>query len=332
MVHEHYFKEMRMVENPFAQNVIAIIWDFDMTLASSYMQKPIFKKFNVDEKKFWEENNCLIKQYEKRKIKVNPDTVYLNHLLTCVEQGIFPGLNNDMLRELGKEIEFFEGIPEFLKKVKDLIEKDEKFKKYHITLEHYIISTGLAEMIRGSKVAEHVDGIWGCEFIEEPIHSELKPEKSKNYNKGNTQEIKQIAYAIDNTSKTRAIFEINKGVNKHKDLDVNAKMPFDARRIPFENMIYIGDGPSDIPVFSLLKQNGGKTFAVYPKHSVDHFQQVDKLRKDDRIDMYGEADYREGTLTYMWITEHAKQIANRIYNEKETAIEEIISAAPEHLV
>lgn len=248
------------------------------------------------------------------------------------EQGIFPGLNNDMLRELGKEIEFFEGIPEFLKKVKDLIEKDEKFKKYHITLEHYIISTRLAEMIRGSKVAEYVDGIWGCEFIEEPIHSELKPEKSKNYNKSNTKEIKQIAYAIDNTSKTRAIFEINKGVNKHKDLDVNAKMPFDARRIPFENMIYIGDGPSDIPVFSLLKQNGGKTFAVYPKHSVDHFQQVDKLRKDDRIDMYGEADYREGTLTYMWITEHAKQIANRIYNEKETAIEEIISAAPEHLV
>lgn len=332
MVHEHYFKEMRMVENPFAQNVIAIIWDFDMTLASSYMQKPIFKKFNVDEKKFWEENNCLIKQYEKRKIKVNPDTVYLNHLLTCVEQGIFPGLNNDMLRELGKEIEFFEGIPEFLKKVKDLIEKDEKFKKYHITLEHYIISTRLAEMIRGSKVAEYVDGIWGCEFIEEPIHSELKPEKSKNYNKSNTKEIKQIAYAIDNTSKTRAIFEINKGVNKHKDLDVNAKMPFDARRIPFENMIYIGDGPSDIPVFSLLKQNGGKTFAVYPKHSVDHFQQVDKLRKDDRIDMYGEADYREGTLTYMWITEHAKQIANRIYNEKETAIEEIISSAPEHIV
>lgn len=77
-----------------------------------------------------------------------------------------------MLRELGKEIEFFEGVPEFLKKVKDLIKKDEKFKKYHITLEHYIISTGLAEMIRGSKVAEYVDGIWGCEFIEEPIHSE----------------------------------------------------------------------------------------------------------------------------------------------------------------
>lgn len=89
MVHEHYFKEMRMVENPFAQNVIAIIWDFDMTLASSYMQKPIFKKFNVDEKKFWEENNCLIKQYEKRKIKVNPDTVYLNHLLTCVNKVFF---------------------------------------------------------------------------------------------------------------------------------------------------------------------------------------------------------------------------------------------------
>lgn len=319
------------MDHPFSQNVIAIIWDFDMTLAKGYMQKPIFEKFNVDEREFWRENNRLIEHFKAKRIKVNPDTFYLNHLLTCVEEGVFPGLNNEMLRELGKEIEFFAGIPEFLEVTKNLIEQDEKYKKYHITLEHYIISTGLAEMIRGSKISEYVDGIWGCEFIEEPIPTKLSNLRDERKNKRN-KEISQVAYTIDHTTKTRAIFEINKGVNKHFGIHVNDKIPLNARRVPFENMIYIGDGPSDIPVFSLLKQFGGKTFAVYPKNKVEHFLQIDKLRKDGRIDMYGEADYREGTLTYIWITEHVRQIAERIYQEKEATIKRNISAAPEHIV
>ena len=70
---------------------------------------------------------------------------------------------------------------------------------------------------------------------------------------------------IDNTSKTRAIFAINKGVNKHDYIDVNSKMDKEDRRVPFEHMIYIADGPSDVPVFFILKQYGGKTFAIHPK-------------------------------------------------------------------
>ena len=106
-------------------------------------------------------------------------------------------------------------------------------------------------MIKGSIVDQYVKGIWGCEFIEASVQSQICNEDTKIYVKNNNNvnnpseaEITQIGYAIDNTSKTRAIFEINKGTNIHDNLEVNAKMLPEYRRVPFENMIYIADGPS----------------------------------------------------------------------------------------
>lgn len=320
------------MKQAFEQNVIAIIWDFDKTLAKDYMQKPIFNKYNVDEKLFWEENNNLVNEYKEMGITINKDTVYLNHFLTCVEQGIFPGLNNEVLKNLGSEIEFYNGLPDFFQTVKKVVEDNPEYQKFKISVEHYIVSTGLKAMIEGSKIAPNVEGIWGCEFIEEPIQSKLKGTITKDKSKENDKVIKQIAYAIDNTSKTRALFEINKGVNLHSEIDVNARMPKEYRRIPFSNMIYIADGPSDVPIFSVLKQNGGKTFAVYPKGNVEHLNQVDQLREDNRIDMYGEADYTEGTLTYLWIIETVKKIADNIYSKKEAAIKQNSSVSPRHII
>lgn len=320
------------MKQAFEQNVIAIIWDFDKTLAKDYMQKPIFNKYNVDEKLFWEENNNLVNEYKEMGITINKDTVYLNHFLTCVEQGIFPGLNNEVLKNLGSEIEFYNGLPDFFQTVKKVVEDNPEYQKFKISVEHYIVSTGLKAMIEGSKIAPYVEGIWGCEFIEEPIQSKLKGTITKDKSKEYDKVIKQIAYAIDNTSKTRALFEINKGVNLHSEIDVNARMPKEYRRIPFSNMIYIADGPSDVPIFSVLKQNGGKTFAVYPKGNVEHLNQVDQLREDNRIDMYGEADYTEGTLTYLWIIETVKKIADNIYSKKEAAIKQNSSVSPRHII
>ena len=106
---------------------------------------------------------------------------------------------------------------------------------------------------------------------------------------------------IDNTTKTRALFEINKGTNKNPALDVNARMPPGDRRIPFANMIYIADGPSDIPCFSVVKERGGKAYAVYNPERPDEFRQNDELRRAGRIDHYGKADYREDSETYDWL-------------------------------
>jgi len=311
------------------QNTIAVIWDFDKTLIPGYMQEPIFSRYNVDANAFWNEVNALPEKYARLGIRVNSDTIYLNHMIKCVEQGIFPGLSNELLTKLGKEIEFYQGIPEIFQKLKDIVQKDEKYNKFGIHVEHYIVSTGITAMIRGSKVKDYVDGIWGCEFIEKPFRSNLDTRVDEEM-EGDV--IQQIGYIIDNTSKTRAIFEINKGVNKFEYIDVNSRMEKEDRRVPFENMVYIADGPSDVPVFSLLQQYGGKTFAIYPKGNVEAFNQVDDLRNNGRIDMFAEADYSEGTMAYMWLTQSVLEIADRIYNQCNTQLKSRIKMPPRHLI
>ena len=185
-----------------------------------------------------------------------------------------------------------------------------EYRKHEIQLEHYIVSTGLAEMIRGSAIAPHVDGIWGCEFIENPLQPGFL--KQKEFELSAEAEIAQIGMMIDNTTKTRALFEINKGTNKNPALDVNAKIPPEDRRIPFQNMIYIADGPSDIPCFSVVKERGGKAYGVYNPDRLDEFEQNDALRHADRIDHYGQADYRDGSDTCNWLRLQIQEIADRI--------------------
>ena len=312
------------------QNVIAVIWDFDKTLINGYMQEPIFKKYDVDPKKFWAEVNSLFSRYAEQGIKVNKDTIYLNHMITCTAQGIFHGLNNELLGQLGKELEFYPGAIEILKELKDEVASNPNYQSYGIHVEHYIVSTGLTAMIKGSAISKLIeeDGIWGCEFIESPLQSEL----GNPLEQGEKNIIQQPGYFIDNTSKTRALFEINKGANKHDYIDVNSKMDTKTRRVPFENMIYIADGPSDVPVFSVLKRYNGKTFAVYPKGDIKAFEQVDNLRKDGRIDMYAEADYTKNTTAYLWLMNKVKEIANSIYEINEEEIIRSVRKAPTHLV
>lgn len=179
---------------PFEQNIIAVIWDFDKTLINGYMQEPIFKKYDVSAATFWDEVNQLKKLYNEKKVKVNNDTIYLNHILTCVEQGIFEGLDNQKLRTLGAELEFYNGVPDIFVRTREMVNDKPEFQKYRILVEHYIVSTGMAEMIRGSVVAPHVEDIWGCEFIENPIKSniaikEYSPAKNVNDEKNRMSNI-----------------------------------------------------------------------------------------------------------------------------------------------
>jgi len=316
------------------QNVIAIIWDFDKTLVDGYMQEPIFQKFGVDEKEFWDEVDALQEKYNRQGVRTNRDTIYLNHFITCTRQGIFKGLNNKMLREFGKNLVFYPGVPEIFIELKNIIKENEKFKNFDIRVEHYVVSTGLAEMIKGSMVSEYLDGIWGCEFIEKPVESKIKvegiPDKKEFDQCFASGEISQVSYTIDNTSKTRALFEINKGSNKF-NIDVNAKMRKGDRRVPFENMIYIADGPSDIPAFAVINLFGGKNYAIYPKGDKKGLKQVNRLIDDGRINMFGEADYRKGTTTTLWLSEQVETIAARIASEKKRRIHESASGVPKHL-
>lgn len=280
-----------MVANIFTQTNIAVIWDFDKTLIPGYMQEPLFKHYNIDGRTFWREVHALPNQLRREGNElVAEDSIYLNHILAYVRAGIFKGLNNKLLRDLGSHLQFYPGLPEFFPAVKERVAQNPLFAKYDIKVEHYIVSTGLRQMILGSTIAQHTDGIWGCEFVERLLPPGLKASDMPQ-DKDEDVTIQDIGYVIDNTTKTKAIFEINKGVNKLSSIDVNTHIPKVDRRIPFENMIYIADGPSDVPVFSLINQNKGRTFGVYSPGSWEEFAQVNKLQKQQRIHSFGEANY-----------------------------------------
>ncbi len=133
------------------------------------MQTPIFKRYGIDEGTFWKEVGALPDIYRKGGVRVSPDTVYLNHLLSHVHNGPLKGLNNKILRELGAELEFYPGLPDFFQELKEVARSQQSYLTHNIEVEHYIISAGLSEMIRGSAIAPYVNGIYGCEFIENPL-------------------------------------------------------------------------------------------------------------------------------------------------------------------
>jgi hypothetical protein len=315
----------------FLQNIIALIWDFDKTLIPGYMQEPLFAHYNVDPKKFWKEANELPNYYRRNGLDlIVPDTIYLNHLITYAREGVFKGLNNKLLRDLGGKLTFYAGLPGFFAEIKKEVQDNPDYQQHDIRIEHYIVSTGLRQMILGSKIAAYIEGIWGCELVENPPPPGYL-EKPPGTETKESLIISQIAYALDNTTKTRAVFEINKGTNKIPDISVNAKIPDADRRVPFQNMIYIADGPSDIPVFSIINQFGGRTFAVYQPGSKKEFSQANNLQKQGRVQSYGEANYTEGSHTAMWIKNAIGEIANLIVANRERALGDKIGKPPKHL-
>ena len=297
-------------------NIIAIVWDFDKTLVDGYMQDPIFDFYGVDAKTFWQEVNALPKKYfEEQGVKVNRDTIYLNQFIKYAKEGKFKGLSNDKLKEFGAKLKFYPGVPAIFEKTKTLIEKNTAYNDYDIKVEHYIVSTGMKKIIEGSSVMPFVKDVWGCELIEG------KDEEGNSI-------ISEIGYTIDNTSKTRALFEINKGVGINEGVEVNTKIPEKYRRVHFINMLYVADGPSDIPAFSVVNKNEGATFAVYPTGNLKAMQQVEQMRKDGRINMYAEADYSEGKTAHMWICNKIEEFAERIRKEERAQFSKFAESKP----
>lgn len=298
-------------------NIIAVLWDFDKTLIPGYMQTPIFDHYGVNEKAFWDSVNedCLPEYGEQ----IESKTVrYLNCILKEVSTGDFKGLDNEKLRELGKDIKFFPGVADCMKALK-AIPNENDFKEHDLRLEHYVISSGLRQMIRGSEIHDYLDGVWGCELLED------------------NGVLDRIGYVIDDTTKTRAVYEINKGANIDPDISVNAYMPDHARRVPIDQMIYVADGPSDVPVFSVINKGGGRTYGVYNDQSDDPedlnqaFDQAYRLaHKENRIMMFGPAAYEKNSHARRWLEHTVRDIAQEIMRRQSEQKRKDIGEAPQH--
>lgn len=312
----------------FLQNVIAIVWDFDKTLIPGYMQEPLFRRYGVDAKEFWDEVRALPDYYRAQGLElVSPDSLYLNHILAYVRHGRFAGLTNALLRDLGKELTYYPGIPEIFEGLRARLAAHPGAKRHDMRLEHYVVSTGLRQMILGSAVAEHVNNVWACEFVE----VEPPPGFLSGATPAATGEVCQVGYVLDNTTKTRAIFEINKGSNVFPEIDVNSFIAPEDRRVPFQNIIYVADGPSDVPVFSVVKGQGGRTYAVYPPEAEADFAQVNRLLREGRVLAFGEANFQAGSPTAIWLGQAVDEIADRITADRDSVLEAKVGRPPGHI-
>lgn len=318
------------MSRPFSQAVIAVVWDFDKTLIPGNMQTPLFRRYGVDEQAFWAEVDGLREFYLAHGARrVNDDLLYLNHILEYVRAGVFRDLSNDVLHELGAELTFHPGMPEFLATLRAVVEDDPAYARAEIHLEHYVVSTGLRPMIEGSAIRPFVDDVWACEFIEAPHPPGYRsPEQRQLFPH---QRITALGYEIDNTSKTRALFEINKGTNKRPEIHVNSHLPAELRRVPFENMIYIADGPSDVPAWSVVRANGGLAFGVYQRGRLAQFEQITALQREGRIHAFAEADYRPDSTAHLWLTTEVRRIADRIVEDRELVVRRAVRSAPRHV-
>ncbi len=245
---------------------------------------------------FWRETNAYEDFFRERWARpvlsrqlLPPSYSYVRSL------GRFKGLNNALLRELGQELDFYPGLPQFFLTLRQQIQEESAFRQHDIAVEHYIVSNGLRQMILGSRIGSLATEVWGCEFVEElPQPGYLGTPTQPTLDAAATREIQAVGYQIDNTSKTRAIFEINKD-SRFNYVDVSDTIAYELRRIPFQNMVYIADGKSDVPVFSILNQYGGKTFGLYDAKERKYFDEVNDLLKQGRVDCIAAADYSEGT-------------------------------------
>lgn len=155
-------------------------------------------------------------------------------------------------------------------------------------------------MVKGSAIGPELEGVFASE-----------------YNTDENGIICEIARAVGHTKKTEFLHLINKGGNKDPSIDVNGLLPRELRRIPFENMIYIGDGPTDVPCFATLNHRNGISIGVYNPESAEAFQKAYQLREQNRVFSFGEADYRTDSHTFRTIFQAVTGIAERIIREQD---------------
>lgn len=294
-------------------NVIAILWDFDKTLVWGYMQAPLFERFGVDPAVFWQEVNSLAAYYSTAGLKVNSETIYLNHMLTYVRDGIFAGLTLQDLRDAGSAIgPLAPGVPAIFDHLRDVVRNEPRYVDAGVKVEHYILSTGLRAMIEGSALAAHVDGIWANELLPDPAPAGYLA-SGKLVCDANAP-LSQLGYVVSQPGKRSLVFEISKGVNKRDDLHVDQYLAAKDYRAPMKQMIYVCDGPSDIPALQAITEKGGRALGVWVPDANEerNYASAETLYLDGRVSEIARADYTPNSQAERWLRHNIQIFAERL--------------------
>jgi haloacid dehalogenase-like hydrolase len=246
--------------------VIAFIYDFDGTLSPRNMQEYDFlPHLGIEPQEFWAAAN-------KRAVDNNADTI-LSYMMLMLEKcagGSCVKLTKDKLAGYGRSIEFFAGVESWFDRINEYVDSK------GMQAEHYVLSSGIKEMIAGSRIAKYFKEIFACSFIYNEQGEAISPGVAINY-----------------TGKTQFLFRINKGVHDVWDNSlINDYVPKNKRPVPFRHMVYLGDGSTDVPCMKLIKDQGGHSISVYKPGKGK--QAAQKLYSENRVNFITEADYREG--------------------------------------
>ena len=245
--------------------IIALLYDFDKTLCTQDMQNYAFiPSLGMAPAAFWKEANEF--GYAQH---MDGILAYMYTMLRKSREKGMP-LTREVLVEKGRSIELFPGVKEWFTRINAFGES------LGVEIEHYILSSGLSEIIEGSGISHEFKKVYASEFYYDETGTPVWPKLDVNF-----------------TAKTQFVYRINKGVlDVANDRDLNASMPDDSKRIPFTNMIYVGDGLSDVPCMKMMRSYGGQAIAVYqPESRVA----VEELLYRGRVDFIFPADYREDT-------------------------------------
>ncbi|MCI9165961.1 MAG: haloacid dehalogenase-like hydrolase [Oscillospiraceae bacterium] len=247
------------------RTIVALLYDFDRTLCTQDMQNYAFiPSLGMAPGDFWAEANAFGRREHMDGI--------LAYMYTMIRKSRELGvpLTRQSLNRCGRSISFFPGVTDWF----------DRLNRYGallgVEVEHYVISSGLREIIDGSAIAGAFKEIYASEFYYDGEGRPVWPKLAVNF-----------------TAKTQFVYRINKGVlDVADDRTLNDSMPDDSKRVPFTNMIYLGDGLSDVPCMKMMRAYGGQAIAVY--QAVNR-EGVERLLRQRRVDFIYPADYREGT-------------------------------------
>ncbi len=250
------------------KTIIAIMYDFDKTLCTKDMQEYGFiPQIGMTPTEFWKEVKDLTDNEEMDNI-----LAYMYKMVDkAKEKNIL--ISKDTFKKLGESVEYFQGVETWFSRINLYGEK------LGVNVEHYIVSSGIKEIIEGTSISKNFDKIYACEFMYDKTGRILWPKSAVNY-----------------TTKTQFLFRINKGVmeiNTDSAEKLNDFTLEKDRRIPFTNMIYIGDGLTDVPCMKLVNLNGGKSIAVFNKEKGKESAQ--KLLNHNRVNFIAPADYTQNS-------------------------------------
>jgi len=271
-------------------DVIALIFDFDDTLAPD-STSGFLESVGVDTAAFWKEQvDPLLFQQDW-----DPVPAYLYRMIELSQSGKHGLITRERLAEWGARLPLHAGVQTLFQRLRDAV----RAAHPQVLLEFYLISSGIGDVVRATPIAHEFTDIWASEFVYGEDGGIHFPRRVVSY-----------------TDKTRYLFHIQKGIVgpafRSKPFEVNRKVPEDRLRIPFDQMIFVGDGYTDIPCFSLIRRAGGYAFGVWDPRHRDKRSRAWGFIEDGRVSNLNQARYDDEAELYQWLEEAAATLAGRI--------------------